>query len=729
MTDSGGGNAILRRVVAVGVALLLVAAATAAGVGSVAGSSAATDPTGESNVVKFVYVDNDNVTFMLANGTSVRTSGADAEHVGPMADLDSDGRLEAPYVTSNGDLKAVDANNETHDLADNVPYSKTSLGVDDWTGDGIPEVLYADADSKHLRYANVSGTAQISDEKASGLLGAVDFDGHGEREIVYIGTSKTLHYYNSSGATEVSYQNFGDKGAAGAPVDIYQDGSYWVPAIDGSGYPEVVNANGTTDQFRDSSNNTKKTPIAGVDWAGDGDLEIVHLQNSDLAYTYINGTTRKIRDESGDSVSAEKSAGVAGVSSYPDPLSVEEFEANATGGQNVTVNVTTNHDLSSLDVSLSGPENTTLTLSDFAETGTSPYAYTATYNRSTDGEYTATLESASSAGDSVSPGTEDTASVDDVVPNVEAANLTDVTDGNGTVSPGDEVRVNATVTGDVGTVTADLAGFDAGTVELAHEDGDEYAANVTVGENVSEGDWNATVTASDGQGNEDATDTNALTVETADLSVALNDTETVEEDESVQLSPSSVSDATGDVDYEWTFGDGSSATGKTVTHTYAGDGTYEVTLTADDGSGDRDTASMSVTVTDETTIEGATTGSTTTTSDDGNGDSGDSDPYDPGGSGGVDDLTTSEPTTEPTTTTEQTTEPTETTTGTVTTTERATETATSTEVAAPTTSESTTTADPGADIAPPQSPGEAPGFGVVSGLFVLVAAAALALRE
>ena len=51
------------------------------------------------------------------------------------------------------------------------------------------------------------------------------------------------------------------------------------------------------------------------------------------------------------------------------------------------------------------------------------------------------------------------------------------------------------------------------------------------------------------------------------------------------------------VAYEWTFGDGSSATGVAPTHTYLADGTFDVTLTVTDDGGAIDTASTTATIT------------------------------------------------------------------------------------------------------------------------------------
>ena len=48
--------------------------------------------------------------------------------------------------------------------------------------------------------------------------------------------------------------------------------------------------------------------------------------------------------------------------------------------------------------------------------------------------------------------------------------------------------------------------------------------------------------------------------------------------------------------YEWDFGDGATASGASATHTYAAPGTYTISLTATDSSGDSNTATDNITV-------------------------------------------------------------------------------------------------------------------------------------
>ena len=55
-------------------------------------------------------------------------------------------------------------------------------------------------------------------------------------------------------------------------------------------------------------------------------------------------------------------------------------------------------------------------------------------------------------------------------------------------------------------------------------------------------------------------------------------------------------DNMGIVSYQWNFGDGTTATDQTVTHTYTTPGAYNVTLTVQDGAGNTDMDSTVVTI-------------------------------------------------------------------------------------------------------------------------------------
>ena len=72
--------------------------------------------------------------------------------------------------------------------------------------------------------------------------------------------------------------------------------------------------------------------------------------------------------------------------------------------------------------------------------------------------------------------------------------------------------------------------------------------------------------------------------------------QTVTEDEPLTFDASASSDNVGIINYEWDFGDGTTATGRTSTHIYLDPGTYSVTLTVTDKAGNNATESATITV-------------------------------------------------------------------------------------------------------------------------------------
>lgn len=107
-----------------------------------------------------------------------------------------------------------------------------------------------------------------------------------------------------------------------------------------------------------------------------------------------------------------------------------------------------------------------------------------------------------------------------------------------------------------------------------------------------------TLTVTDAEGN---TDTTTKTVEVEDRPpvAAFTVPSTVNADSPVQFDGSASSDPDGTVTgYSWDFGDGSTATGATPSHTYAKPGVYTVTLIVTDNAGKTTGISHQITVDD-----------------------------------------------------------------------------------------------------------------------------------
>ncbi|NIN65340.1 MAG: PKD domain-containing protein, partial [Anaerolineae bacterium] len=118
--------------------------------------------------------------------------------------------------------------------------------------------------------------------------------------------------------------------------------------------------------------------------------------------------------------------------------------------------------------------------------------------------------------------------------------------------------------------------------------------------------WSSTLTLVEGPNTiyARATDT-AGNSETVSISVTVDITKPTAdagEAQTVRVGATVTFDAGGSTDnvaivsYEWDFGDGTTGTGKTTTHTYANPGTYTVTLTVRDAAGNINTDNLTVTV-------------------------------------------------------------------------------------------------------------------------------------
>ncbi|MFC7045623.1 PKD domain-containing protein [Halobacteriaceae archaeon GCM10025711] len=212
---------------------------------------------------------------------------------------------------------------------------------------------------------------------------------------------------------------------------------------------------------------------------------------------------------------------------------------------------------------------------------------------------------------------------------------------NVTNSSGDQrpiARVNApaaAAAGDAVTLDAsqslDAQGIDHydwdfqgdGTVDARTE-----SATTTYAYQVA-GTHTPTVTVVDTSGN---TDSDATSIDVSDETpptAAIDVPGTVTAGESFTANASASSDNGAIASYEWTFGDGTSATGVSVEHTYKSTGTYTVTLTVTDTGGNTDATNRTVTVeaASQTDPGGGDDGS-----DGDSGDSNDGSPSDSGGS-------------------------------------------------------------------------------------------------
>ena len=239
-------------------------------------------------------------------------------------------------------------------------------------------------------------------------------------------------------------------------------------------------------------------------------------------------------------------------------------------------------DTVTFDGSGSSASNSTITSYewDFGD-GTTATGQQVTHTYDTAGEYTATLTVTDDDGDTA------TDTVTTAVTNNSAPTAFPSVESS-TTEAGVELAFDGSGSSDPdGSITS---------YEWDFGDGSTATGTYTTHAYSSPGEYTATLTVTDDDG-ATASSTVTITVDENDAPTASASASNTSPDtgDSVEFDASGSSDPDGSiVSYEWDFGDGNTATGQQVSHTYDTQGEYTVTLTVtdDDGATATDTITM-----------------------------------------------------------------------------------------------------------------------------------------
>jgi PGF-CTERM protein len=197
---------------------------------------------------------------------------------------------------------------------------------------------------------------------------------------------------------------------------------------------------------------------------------------------------------------------------------ISAFGVSNPSGQDVRISFESDEHLSTITATVGGAESATLARSDFTESGSGPYTYTATYDGSSDGTYDVVLDAAedaasndgaSSQSDSASVSTGPKASNDDAPPSADAGE-------NVTVKTGDLVSFDGSASSDDTGITRYEWDFDGdGDADHLGDSGTErydeagtYEVILTVSDAFDKTDTDTvTVTVTDDSAQETTTDT------------------------------------------------------------------------------------------------------------------------------------------------------------------------------------------------------------------------------
>ncbi len=158
----------------------------------------------------------------------------------------------------------------------------------------------------------------------------------------------------------------------------------------------------------------------------------------------------------------------------------------------------------------------------------------------------------------------------------------------GTVSSSESVAFNA------------VHSYDPDGVILSYKwdfgDGTTSTDMLAIHKYASNGAYTVKLTVTDNQGATNTTQTTVNSVNLPPEAVFTASATTVDTNEAVYFDASPSSDPDGTiVSYKWDFGDGTTGTGVTVSHTFASKGGYSVTLTVTDNDGATDSATATTT--------------------------------------------------------------------------------------------------------------------------------------
>jgi PKD repeat protein len=368
-------------------------------------------------------------------------------------------------------------------------------------------------------------------------------------------------------------------------------GDFWTASTDGDlimanaltfaaegGIPTVATAHaggpytgaeGSAVQFNGSTSTTTAASITNYEWdcTSDGSYDVSSSSPTASSCTYADDggftVTLRVTDSDGNQDTDSSSVTISNVAPTISSVSAPD------GSEGVSI---------AMSASATDPGADALSYSwNFGDSSSGSGA-SVSHTYADDGTYTVTLTVTDGDGGS------DTQTETVVVANLNPV-ITSVSAPDGT--EGVPIAMSATAT----DVPADPLTFSWNFGDASTGSGASVSHTYA-----DQGTWTVTLTVTDGDGGSDTQTETVVVGNAAPVITSSSIPSSGVEGSSVALS-AVATDVTADpLTYSWTFGDSTTGSGSSVSHTWAEDGVYTVTVTVSDGDGGTDSETGAITI-------------------------------------------------------------------------------------------------------------------------------------
>lgn len=275
------------------------------------------EPNNTAGMTGTAFVDSGGNLKVVYGDGSVNDFNVNPRIIAGTGNLDEDKYNEVPYVDGTGNLKIIDKTGENSTLDTGLSASKLIMATGKWK-DGKDYIFYPDqSDNGYIKKIRSGSSEETigTGIASNGVIGPGDFNRDGDKDIVFVGTSDTIKWYDDGTVGSTGFSSFGSNNqkGLGKVTDLDNDGNVRVPYVTGSNNIALIDYTGGKTVLNNNYGEASKTRIAAVDWRRDSKKEIIHLDssNNELRFMFLNGESKYVKDRNYSEIQGDTSSGLA----------------------------------------------------------------------------------------------------------------------------------------------------------------------------------------------------------------------------------------------------------------------------------------------------------------------------------------------------------------------------------------------------------------------------------